>query len=302
MTGPTHPARDSADQTLVDEYLERLAVERLKRSDLSYLRTLHAAHLQRVPFENLSIHLGEPISLEPAALATKILTRGRGGFCYELNGLFAGVLDQLGYRVTLLGARVWDGETFGPPLDHLVLKVGTTDDGLWIVDVGFGDHSVYPLRWREGIEHCDPGGSFRLEAAENGSWDLYRNGSVQYRIEPNPRVLADFDAMCWYHQTSPCSHFTRSVVCTRRTEAGRMTLRGRRLTITTADGKQETEIEGDTRLLDTYQNVFGIQLDRIPTVPAPRHRDHRLGGAQAGVDRAALAIREPLSTVGEEPA
>jgi N-hydroxyarylamine O-acetyltransferase len=260
-------------ETFVDLYLRRLAVKRPELSDLAALRTLHSRHLRCVPFENLSIHLGEPISLEPAVLATKILSRRRGGFCYELNGLFARLLDELGYQVALRGARVWDGQAFGPPLDHLVLLVGTADEAArWIVDVGFGDHSVYPVPWQEGVDHDDPGGVFRLEPAGDGNWDLYRNGSVQYRIEPNARLLADFEAMCWYHQTSPRSHFTRSLVCTRRTEAGRATLSGRRLIITTADGKRETEIDGDEQLLDTYREVFGIELDRIPSrlPPPPR--------------------------------
>ena len=270
MTDVAAARADSADDSFVDAYLRRLAVERREPSDLAFLLTLHGAHLRSVPFENLSIHLGEPLSLEPSALATKILERHRGGFCYELNGLFARLLDLLGYRVVVLGARVSDGQKFGPPLDHLVLTVGTADeDGRWIVDVGFGDHSVYPVPWQEGVDHHDPGGVFRLEPAGDGNWDLYRNGSVQYRIEPNSRLLADFEAMCWYHQTSPRSHFTRSLVCTRRTEAGRVTLSGRRLIITTADGKRETEIDGDERLLDAYREAFGIELDRIPTVRSP---------------------------------
>lgn len=273
MTDPTTPAADDGDEAFVDAYLRRLAVERRGPSDLAALRTLHSAHLRSVPFENLSVHLGEPISLEPAALATKILTRRRGGFCYELNGLFARLLDQLGYHVTLLGARVWDGQTFGPPLDHLVLAVGTADeDGRWIVDVGFGDHSVYPVPWQEGVGHHDPGGVFRLEPADDGNWDLCRNGSVQYRIEPNARLLADFDAMCWYHQTSPLSHFTRSLVCTRRTETGRATLSGRRLIIATAAARQETEIDGDEEVLETYRKVFDIELDRVPTIRSEHRR------------------------------
>ena len=261
---------DSTD-AFVDAYLRRLAIERREPSDLARLCALHAAHLEHVPFENLSIHLGESISLEPTALATKILGRGRGGFCYELNGLFARLLDRLGYQVTLLGARVWDGQTFGPPLDHLVLVVGMASEArTWIVDVGFGDHCVYPVPWREDVDHRDPGGIFRLEATDDGNWDLFRDGSVQYRIENGSRVLADFEAMCWYQQTSPRSHFTRSLICSRRTDAGRATLSGRRLILTTADGKEETQIDDDERVLDTYRKIFGIELERVPTVALPK--------------------------------
>jgi N-hydroxyarylamine O-acetyltransferase len=250
----------------VDACLRRLGVEARERADLARLRELHAAHLLRVPFENLSIHLGEPITLESDALADKILTRGRGGFCYELNGLFARLLDHLGYHVTLLGARVWTGKQFGPPLDHLLLMVATADGvGRWLADVGFGDNSVYPLPWRERVDLDDPGGVFRLEPAD-GDWDLYRDGAVQYRIEPHPRALAEFDAMCWYQQTSPASHFTRSLVCTRRTAEGRVTLSGQRLITTTADGKDEKDLADDDAVLDAYRTVFGIDLNRVPRV------------------------------------
>ena len=270
MTDPTAPSAEHADAAFVDAYLARLALERREPSDREFLRALHSAHLQTVPFENLSIHLGEPISLEPTALATKILERRRGGFCYELNGLFARLLDKLGYDVARLGARVWDGRTFGPPLDHLVLAVRAADeDGRWLIDVGFGDNSVYPLRWQPHVNHQDPRGVFRFEPTDEGNWDLYRDDSVQYRIEPNCRLLPDFAAMCWYQQTSPRSHFTRSLVCTRGTEAGRVTLSGRRLIITTPDGKRESDIDDDQKLLDTYREVFGIELDRIPSVPLP---------------------------------
>ena len=257
-------------EDFVRAYLRRLGVDSAGPADLTLLRELHAAHLRRIPFENISIHLGEPLSLEPAELTDKILVRGRGGFCYELNGLFALLLSELDYRVSLLGARVWDGQTFGPPLDHLVLAVGMADaDERWAVDVGFGDHSVYPLPWKDSVDHDDPDGVFRFERADDGDWDLYRNAAVQYRIEQHPRVLSEFDAMCWYHQTSPNSPFTRSTVCSRRTDEGRVTLSGRRLITTTADGKHEEEIAEDDLLLATYTTVFGIELERLPSAPLP---------------------------------
>jgi N-hydroxyarylamine O-acetyltransferase len=192
----------------VDSYLRRLGVAGARAGggpDPGLLRELQAAHLERVPFENLSIHLGEPLSLEPDALADKILARGRGGFCYELNGLFGRLLESLGYRVTRLGAQVWTGETFGPPLDHLALVVSADDDGeeRWLADVGFGDHSVYPLPWQAGTDIEDPGGVFRLEPAANGDLDVYRDGKPQYRLDPHPRALADFEAMCWYQSHAP---------------------------------------------------------------------------------------------------
>ena len=254
------------DNEFVTAYLGRLEVQPGAEPTLEYLRALHCAHVNRVPFENLSIHLGEPLSLEPDRLAEKVLERFRGGFCYELNGVFARLLDLLGFQVTLMAARVWDGEAFGPPLDHLVLQVTTATEGIWLADVGFGDHSVYPIGWVTGLDQSEEGGTFRLEQQEGGDFDLYRNGSVQYRIETHPRTLGDFEGMCWYHQTSPRSHFTRTLVCTRRRSEGRVTLSGRRLITTTESGRTEEGLEGDRVVLNAYRVNFGIDLERVPEV------------------------------------
>ncbi len=258
MIAPAH------SDPFVGAYLRRLGVERRPRADAAWLAALHRSHLERIPFENLSIHLNEPISLDLADLADKILHRHRGGFCYELNGLFGHLLTLLGYQVTLLGARVWGGETCGPPLAHLALRVTTVDGERWLADVGFGDHSLYPLRWAGDIAQQDPGGTFRLRPVEGGDWEVYRNDVPQYRVEAHPRALSDFGAMCWYHQTSPLSHFTRSTVCTRRSDDGRVTLSGRRLINTTTTGKTESELTSDDDLLEAYRTVFGIALERLP--------------------------------------
>ena len=131
-------------------YLDRIDIGRPAKADTAALRALHRAHLLAVPFENLSIHLGEPISLEPAGLTGKIVTRRRGGFCYELNGAFALLLSALGFDVRLLAARVFGDDRLGPPFDHLALLVQTTDgDGPWLADVGFGSHSEFPLCFGE---------------------------------------------------------------------------------------------------------------------------------------------------------
>ncbi|HEY3732765.1 MAG TPA: arylamine N-acetyltransferase [Streptosporangiaceae bacterium] len=254
------------DQTaFVDAYLARLGLPLPEQPDLVSLRALHAAHLQRVPFENLSIHLGEPLSLDREALAEKILHCGRGGFCYELNGLFAELLTALGYRVTLRAACVWGGERLGPPLDHLVLCVECAGDAAtWLADVGFGSHSLYPLRRQPGVDQDDPGGVFRVEEAGEGDWDVLQNGVPQYRIEAHPRQRSEFEAMCWYQQTSPRSHFTQRVVCTLQTAGGRVTLSEDRLIRTDEHGKQETVLAGDEAILEAYRVNFGIALDRVP--------------------------------------
>ena len=113
----------------------------------------------------------------------KIVTRRRGGYCFEVNGAFAALLRSLGYRVSLLSARVHGPSGFGP-LSHLALRVDL--DEPWLVDVGFGRNSELPLRLDDRGEQNDVRGVFRIETTDAGDLDVYRDGSVQYRIEQRP--------------------------------------------------------------------------------------------------------------------
>ena len=253
----------------LDAYLARIGAARPARADAAALRELQLRHLLAVPFENLSIHLGEPIVLEPAALLDKLVRRRRGGFCYELNGAFADLLSTLGFGVTLLAARVFGEGGPGPPFDHLALRVEVDGDGPWLADVGFGRHSSYPLRLDSREEQADPGGTFRIAETADGDLDVIRDGQPQYRLEPRPRSLADFEPTCWWQQTSPRSHFTRSLVCSLLTGDGRITLSDRTLIRTAGDRREERTLTGDAEALDAYRTWFGIVLDRLPRSPTP---------------------------------
>lgn len=268
----------------IEACLRRIGAERPQEPTGRALRELQLRHLRTVPFENLSIHLGEEILLEEEWLLDKVTGRGRGGFCYELNGLFGALLAALGYEVELLAARVYDDEgRLGVPYDHLALRVRTVEGDTWLADVGFGAHSHHPLRYAERAEQHDPGGVFRVVeagrdaagvrggSAAAGDLDVVRDGRPQYRLETRPRVLGDFAAGAWWHRTSPLSHFTRSLVCSRVTEdGGRITLSGRVLRTTGGEGRRETrELETDEEVLAVYRERFGIELDRVPAVRNP---------------------------------
>src|SRR6267142_3850477 len=125
-------------------YLKRINYTGPLAVSAETLRLLQVAHLRTVPFENLSIHSGEPILLNDEALFEKIVRRRRGGFCYELNGLFAALLRGLGFEVAMLSAQVANSEgVFGPDFDHMTLVVTLRET--WLVDVGFGDSFLEPL-------------------------------------------------------------------------------------------------------------------------------------------------------------
>jgi N-hydroxyarylamine O-acetyltransferase len=253
-------------------YLARIGMARPLALDAQALRDLHRAHLLAVPFENLSIHLGEPISLDEPDLIDKIVIRRRGGFCYELNGAFACLLERLGGQVRRVSARVYgDDGGLGPPFDHLALVVRLPDGtGPWLADVGFGSHSTYPLLADTGAGQADPGGRFLLAGTPEGDIDVIKDDQPQYRLEVRERALADFVPACWWQQTSPRSHFTRSVVCSRLTEDGRISVSGRRLIRSVAGQRTEENLPDDQSVLAAYRDHFGIDLSSVPE-PAARH-------------------------------
>ncbi|WP_128376729.1 arylamine N-acetyltransferase family protein [Streptomyces cavernae] len=268
------------DSAQVGAYLRRIGAAAPARASSDALRALHLAHLRSVPFENLSIHLGEEIVLAEQRLVDKVVEARRGGFCYELNGAFGALLAALGFEVTLLQARVFGAEgRFGIPYDHMALRVRTADGADWLADVGFGAHSHFPLRFGERGEQADPGGTFRIMEAASGHGDLdvLRDGRPQYRLEVRPRVLGDFATGAWWHSTSPASHFGKSLVCSRITEdGGRITLSGRTFTVTDSDGvKKSSELGEDEEVLAVYRERFGIVLDRVPAVRKGHDRPER---------------------------
>jgi len=225
----------------VDAYLHRIHYQGPVTPDAAALRALHVAHLEAIPFENLDIHLGRPIVLEEHALFDKIVRRRRGGFCYELNGLFSALLRELGFRVTRLSAGVMRADGgFGPDFDHMTLLVDLDDR--WLADVGFGDSFREPLRLDEPGEQVQEGRIYRVRH-DGRSGTMVRSGEgapgTGYRFSFQPRHLTDYLGMCHFHQTSPESPFTRRRICSRLTPAGRITLSDLRLIVTEHGERRE---------------------------------------------------------------
>lgn len=254
-------------------YLDRLHYHGALEPTVAVLRALHLAHLQHVPFENLDIHRRRLFTLDPEALFNKIIMRRRGGFCYELNGLFALLLEQLGFMVTRLAARVIDKDgNLGPEFDHLTLQVQCPAEvgSVWLADVGFGDSFLEPLRFDDLREQRDGLRAYRIEHDGVCRWVWERDyagaWARQYRFDLQPRQLSDFAPMCVWQQTSPDSGFTRRRVCTRATPDGRLTLSDMRL-ITTVNGQRsERQLERETDCELALREHFGIVLD-VPDDP-----------------------------------
>ncbi|MGN6791374.1 MAG: arylamine N-acetyltransferase family protein [Streptosporangiaceae bacterium] len=253
------------DDNLVGEYLGRIGCPPPVGPDAETLRSLHSAHQMTVPFENLSIHLGEPIVLAEDDLLAKIVARRRGGFCYELNGAFALLLTALGFGVERVAARVFGGGGLAPPFDHMALVVRPADgSGPWLADVGFGSHSTHPLLLEETREQHDPAGTFRVVPASDGDLDVLKGSEPAYRLERRARSIEDFVPTCWWQQTWPQSHFRAGLICSLLTGDGRISLSGRTLITTSAGVRTEAELTDDAAVLAAYRDHFGVLLDRVP--------------------------------------
>lgn len=259
----------------VCQYLDRLGYQGSAEPVRKTLDGLIDRHLASVPFENLDIvRLRRPIVLDNERHFAKIAGERRGGFCYELNGLFAGLLAELGFGVTR-GYGSWlngDG-TWVVPFDHIVLAVTLPGSGeRMLVDVGFGSGCpvvAVPLRDRQTheIEHREiaayrtialPDGPdrWRIEAKRrDGDWALV------YEVDLTPRTIEDYAERCTYLQTSPESHFTQNLICSRPLPNGRVTLGGGAFILTTDGNRVERPLEGYADELTLLREWFGIEID-----------------------------------------
>lgn len=250
----------------IKAYLERINYHGSLAPTAETLRDLQVAHLLAVPFENLSIHAGEPVVLEDEALFAKIVEGRRGGFCYEANGLFAALLRALGFDVSLLSAEVANAEGgYGPAFDHMALMVSL--ERRWLVDVGFGDSFREPLLLDERGEQTQGSRAYRI--LPDGEhlilmqrvWD--EEWKAQYRFTLQSYAYDDYAGMCKYHQTSPQSHFTQARICSRATVGGRITLSEMNFISTSVNGvRQERTLTSQEEYAAILREQFGIVMSR----------------------------------------
>ena len=244
-------------------YLVRIGYSGSVTPGAETLCALHLAHLYTVPFENLDISLRREIRCDEACFLHKIIELRRGGFCYELNGAFAALLRALGFQVTLLSARVAreDGGA-SPDFDHLALRVDLEEP--WLVDVGFGDSFLEPLRMKPELEQEQGRHRFRIvkvgdvmivqRQMDGGPW------KSQYQFTQRAHKLEDFEERCRYQQTSPDSHFTQQRLCTVPTREGRITLSDLKLIRTIGKSREERMLADEEEWRSALVEYFGVRL------------------------------------------
>jgi N-hydroxyarylamine O-acetyltransferase len=255
----------------LDAYFDRLGHGGPASPTLETLESIHALHAEKIPFENLSPFLGEPVNLDPESLQQKLVKGGRGGWCFEQNLLLSHMLVELGFDVTRLAARVrWNVAAHViTARSHMLLlvKLGGRD---YIADVGFGGLTLTsPLRLETGVEQATPhephrivrsGDSFALEAKVAGEWQAL------YAFDLHQQQLPDYEVSNWYLANHPQSQFVTGVIAARAAPDRRHALRNTRYAIHHAGG--ETEKRFVTSVADYKELLAGPFQIRLPEAPA----------------------------------
>lgn len=251
--------------TELHAYLDRVGYTGSLDVSPETLCALHTAHVFHIPFENLDIHLGREISLAPHDLFNKLVTQRRGGYCYEMNGLFALVLESLGFTVRRLMARMLAGFTETRPLTHQALLITFGSDS-WLADVGNGRSGLLtaiPLRvgvTEQQFTQCfrlreQDAATFIFQTETDGRWeDIYAFTLQGY-------LPIDYVPANYYNSHSPDSRFVQRKFCTMPTPEGRVTLTEMDLKITRSG---HTELATAATLTDYHAFLnqhFGITLD-----------------------------------------
>ncbi len=247
-----------------EKYLARFHVPEKKEINLEQLDELQFMHMQYIPFENLDVIRRTPIYLNLESIYEKIVDRQRGGYCYELNGLFHWLLSALGYDAKLVAATVRrpDG-TWAKADTHAAIIVELEQS--YLVDVGFGDSTLYPISLN-GEYHKDHSGLYRVESREGDCYDLIRqtqdNEKTLYRFSTVTKQLVDFHEGCVFNQVSKSSSFTHADLVTRATPDGRITLSGTQLTRSINGEKQRSDLTSEEKQL-VLMTDFGIHPESL---------------------------------------
>lgn len=255
----------NGDELDLDAYLKRIGFEGERAPTVTTLRALHRAHTTSIPFENLEIILGRPITLDLEALQNKLVHSKRGGYCYENVKVFAAALEQLGYGITGLHARVTMGAGALRPATHAVLRVTTdTDERVWLCDVGFGNGPLEPLELiPDGPEVDQDGWRFRL-AEESDLWVLYQHGADgwfdRHTFTLNPQYTLDYEVGNHYVSTSPRSPFTTRPYAQRFTGELHHVIDGTKWTTNHPDGSSESRQVETAEVPKLLSDVFDIDL------------------------------------------
>ena len=248
----------------IDLYLERIGLQAVVPCTEDGLETLHRTQVYSIPFENFDIMLGRGINLHPDALFGKLVGQRRGGYCFELNGLFLHAMRHTGFKARPLLARVHlRGEPGGRTHQLALVRIGERD---WIADVGFGSNGLRaPLPLELERVAAQDGEQYRLVAAGHYGTMLQReqDGGWQdlYSFDLGHVTSADIELGNHFTSTHPSSFFTWSRVANLPRPTGRVSLVDFSLTEVRGAEVTESRLTEGSAYLESLERYFGIRLD-----------------------------------------
>ncbi|MGM7684213.1 arylamine N-acetyltransferase family protein [Cytobacillus sp. Hm23] len=244
----------------MNHYLQRIGVHSLTGEKEQDLRTLQRHHLYTVPFENLDVINSVPIKLNLTNIYHKIVNNERGGFCYELNGLFNWLLEKLGYKVTMISATISTGKDQWYKANSHLTNLVTINERDFLVDVGCGDTVRSPILLTGEIVE-DISGKYRIQAVDDIFFDLQKHMNnewhTQFRFNKTPREYAFFNEICHWNQTNPQSKFTQQTIVTIATPNGRVTVTDEHIIITN-DGQRSKQTYSTNEFNTILNHYFDI--------------------------------------------
>ena len=267
----------------LQSYFDRIDYTGLADPTVATLVALHEKHVTSVPFENLDVQLGCPVSTRPEDAYKKIVDRGRGGWCYEQNGLFGWVLSELGFDVIRVAAGVMR-EEFGKAVDanHLCLIVSCQgSDSKYLADVGFGGSLIRPIELTEAQHELAPF-DVGLERTDDHRWRFWENpgdGRFTYDFADQPANESALAEKSSFLQSDPSSHFVLNLVAQQRSHDRHRVLRGRVFTVLQSGTKTTTLLNSAEELVATLANEFRLDLPEVAGLwPAITQRHEQLFG------------------------
>lgn len=248
----------------VAQYAKRIEYQGALKVGYACLSTLHRCHVMTIPFEALDVQLNRKISLELHDVYTKVVSKKRGGFCYELNYLFYSFLSKIGFNCFMVSSKIFDDVAYGPDFDHMSVIVRLEED--WLVDVGFGDLFIEPIKVHVMDIQPDQFKKYKIVQKENDQYLLTESlkdkndFKKKYIFDLTKRSIVEFADQCYYKQYAPESYFVKNRVCTLPTEFGRKTIMNDLFKVKYKGEVQETIIKDDAQYIELLHSEFGITL------------------------------------------
>jgi len=246
----------------LDAFFERIEYAGGRQPTIATMKDVHLAHATHIPFENLDVMLHLPIRIDLESIQKQLVRNRRGGYCFQQNLLLAAVLEQLGFSVTLLQARVRLGAHRVLPRTHVALAIDVAGER-WLADVGFGSWGLLvPVPLRAG-EYEQYGWSYRV-ARESGLWVLQApvGGVWQdlYIFSDEPQFPVDFIPANHYISTHPDSRFVQTLTVQRVAPDIRRVLKNTELVSTTHTSVSHTTVPNNAALLHILASEFLLEF------------------------------------------